>query len=360
MWGIHSCRAYKWKGRLKMLCMWEDTDGRFCDGYEGGAYKPLSRPGKKQATATKLGIFSTYSPRNLIHFLARCYNFCKALKKKKNCLSVHPVLRGSNDFRVGRKMTIFHLFFSVQGTGGSPTGPDPENRVGEKDIGSPGRPVSSQLQVPGEPGHCGARTRPLWWPSRGVFPPKCPSIAPAEMSNNSRWSFGTLEDNQWGGCRLDLKKIEARTFPADFCTRKFLGRGEPLCCHWLLLCHQSWQKIIWITPKKFQKLLADYWHCWHFWSAFRHFGTHFVESFCMSKSSWMMDPTCSHEMPGCSAIDLAKIRRSSKCSSWISSIISGVVTVLGHPGWGASQVEKSPHLNWATQFLMVSRWCIFP
>ena len=25
------------------------------------------------------------------------------------------------------------------------------------------------------------------------------------------------------------KKIEARTFPADFCTRKFLGRDEPLC-----------------------------------------------------------------------------------------------------------------------------------
>jgi len=72
------------------------------------------------------------------------------------------------------------------------------------------------------------------------------------------------------------------------------------------------------------------------------------------KSSWMMDPTCSREMPSCSAIDLAEIRRSSKISSWIWSIISRVVTVLGHPGQGASQVEKSPHLNWATQFLMVA------
>jgi len=27
--------------------------------------------------------------------------------------------------------------FSVQGTGGSPTGPDPENRVGDQDTGSP-------------------------------------------------------------------------------------------------------------------------------------------------------------------------------------------------------------------------------
>ena len=44
------------------------------------------------------------------------------------------------------------IVFSVQGTGGSPTGPDPENRVGDQDTGSPGRPVSSELQVPGEPG----------------------------------------------------------------------------------------------------------------------------------------------------------------------------------------------------------------
>jgi len=41
-------------------------------------------------------------------------------------------------------------------------GPDPENRVGGQDIRSPDRPVSSGLQVPGEPGHCRARTRPPW------------------------------------------------------------------------------------------------------------------------------------------------------------------------------------------------------
>ena len=39
-------------------------------------------------------------------------------------------------------------------------GPDPENRVGDQDVGSPGRLVSSGLQVPGEPGQCRARTRP--------------------------------------------------------------------------------------------------------------------------------------------------------------------------------------------------------
>jgi hypothetical protein len=47
----------------------------------GGANKSLARPGRKQNTATKLGIYSTYSTRSWIHFLARCSNFCKSLKK---------------------------------------------------------------------------------------------------------------------------------------------------------------------------------------------------------------------------------------------------------------------------------------
>ena len=46
-----------------------------------GADKLLARPGRKQATATKLGIYLTYFPRSSIHFLARCSNFYKPLKK---------------------------------------------------------------------------------------------------------------------------------------------------------------------------------------------------------------------------------------------------------------------------------------
>jgi len=34
--------------------------------------------------------------------------------------------------------------------------------VGVQDIVSPGRPLSSGLQVPGEPGHRRANTRPPW------------------------------------------------------------------------------------------------------------------------------------------------------------------------------------------------------
>ena len=40
---------------------------------------------------------------------------------------------------------------------------DPENRVGDQDTeSSPGRRVSSGLQVPGEPGRCRARIRLPW------------------------------------------------------------------------------------------------------------------------------------------------------------------------------------------------------
>ena len=67
-----------------------------------------------------------------------------------------------------------------------------------------------------------------------------------------------------------------------------------------------------------------------------------------------MDPTLSREMPCCTTIDLFEILRSSKISLWIWSIIYGVVSVLGRPGRGPSQVEKLPRLNWATQFLTVA------
>ena len=108
------------------------------------------------------------------------------------------------------------------------------------------------------------------------------------------------------------------------------------------------------SRRKNSKSCSYDWYRWRFWSAFRRFGAHFAESSRISKSSWMMGPTHSCEMPSCSAIDLAEIRGCSKISSWIWSIISGVVTVLGRPGRGASLVEKSPPLNWATLFLMLA------
>jgi hypothetical protein len=97
------------------------------------AYKSLARPRRKQATATKLRIYSTFSPWISIHFLARC-SFTTHLKKIRG-LSVQPGICGSKDFRIRQKWWPFNCF-SVQGIGGSPTGPDPNNRVGDQEIGT--------------------------------------------------------------------------------------------------------------------------------------------------------------------------------------------------------------------------------
>ena len=135
-----------------------------CFGYvQGGADKSLARPERKQTKATKLWIYSTYSPRSSIHFLARCYNFCKPLKKKKNsegCPS-NQVSAAAMTSASDQKWRPFNCFL-VQGTGGSPMGPDQENRVGDQENGSPGRPVSSGLQELGEQEHCRARPRTPW------------------------------------------------------------------------------------------------------------------------------------------------------------------------------------------------------
>ena len=89
----------------------EDNRKAFAFIVWGGADKSLARPGRKQAIAAKLGIYSAYSPRSSIRFLARCSNFCKPLKKQFRRLSIQPGLHGSNDLRVGWKMATFQLLF---------------------------------------------------------------------------------------------------------------------------------------------------------------------------------------------------------------------------------------------------------
>ena len=165
------------------------------------------------------------------------------------------------------------------------------------------------------------------------------------------------------------QKKKARNCPTEFCTRNFFGGGVRgyAAIPFNVALSPDHSDITRFRPgspiakgnhmvraKKNSKSCSEDWHRWRFWSAFRNFGIHFAESFRMSKSSWMMDPTRLHEMRSCSAIDLTEIRQFSKISSWIWLIISGVVTVLGRPGRGASHVEKSPRLNWNAQFLTVA------
>jgi hypothetical protein len=121
-----------------------------------GAEKSLAWPGRKQATAIKFGIYSAYSPRSSLHYLARCSNFSSHSKKSEVCPS-NQVSAAEMTSTLDENGDLPIVFFSFQGRGGSPTGPDPENKVGDRDTGSPGRPVPSGLHVLGELGQCRAR-----------------------------------------------------------------------------------------------------------------------------------------------------------------------------------------------------------
>jgi hypothetical protein len=69
----------------------------------------------------------------------------------------------------------------------------------------------------------------------------------------------------------------------------------------------------------------------------------------------MMNPTSSREMPSCSAIDLAEIRPAvfqDKLVNLINNFQGGYC--FESSTQGASQVEKSPGLNWVNQFLAMA------
>jgi len=77
----------------------------------GVADKDLARPERKQAKATKLGIYSTYSPQSSIDFLARCSNFCKTLKKKSEVCPSYQVYVAAITSASDEKCLTFNYFF---------------------------------------------------------------------------------------------------------------------------------------------------------------------------------------------------------------------------------------------------------
>ena len=101
-------------------------------------------------------------------------------------LSVQPGLHGSTDLRVGRKMATLHLFFQsreqvvvrrgqIWGIGWVIKAL--EAQLGQFLLGCKW-PVSRSIVQEQDPlGDL---------PSAGIFPSKCPSVAPAEMSNVPR------------------------------------------------------------------------------------------------------------------------------------------------------------------------------
>ena len=171
------------------------------------------------------------------------------------------------------------------------------------------------------------------------------------MSNTPRWQFGPLEDNQ--------SENRGEKFYSGYLHSAGFGawRGEPYAptplilpltqCHSDITRYRPWSAIARgnyfdrAEPKNFQKLLRG-----PALLTFRHFGAHFEESFRLSKSSWMTDLNRSREIFSCSANDSAEIQLSSRISSWILTIISGVFTVLfcvfhdeAHHRWNCFEVE---------------------
>ena len=87
--------------QLRSTRRWTRTNDTITTKCKRGADKSLARPGKKQATATKLGIYSTYSPWSSIHFLAHRSNF--ASHSKKNWNVVRPTRRQRQQWPPRRK-----------------------------------------------------------------------------------------------------------------------------------------------------------------------------------------------------------------------------------------------------------------
>ena len=128
----------------------------------GGADKSLARPGSNKLQRPNSGFIqhTPHEAQNTSQNVALTFaSHSKKKKKSEDCPS-NQVSAATMTSASDEKWRPFNCF-SVQGTDGSPTGPDQGNRVGGQDIGSLGRPVSFGLQVPGESGHCPARTRPL-------------------------------------------------------------------------------------------------------------------------------------------------------------------------------------------------------
>ena len=85
---------------------------RFSVKVRGGAGKSLARPGMKQATAIKLGIYLTSYPRSSIHFLARCSNFCKLLRKLSEVCPPNQFLAAAMTSASEEKWRTLNCFFS--------------------------------------------------------------------------------------------------------------------------------------------------------------------------------------------------------------------------------------------------------
>ena len=199
----------------------------------GSVDKSSARSGRKNATATKLGIYSTHSPRSSIHFLAHCSKLCKPLKNsdlypsnqfsaaamtasEKN--SENSIFFQSRKKVVVRRGQIRRIGWLIKIL---------EAQEGQVLLGCE-CPVSRVIVVQEED--------PLGDLLAAFF------LQNIIKLHQQRWVIIRVHSLAlWKTMRRTpswSQKIGTRNFPADFCTRIFLGRSEfampPL--HWLLLC----------------------------------------------------------------------------------------------------------------------------
>ena len=102
------CKITYWSVK-RFLSLYYTTGVRLL--YTRGADMSLARPGRKQAAATKLGIYSTYSPRRSMHIVARCCNVCKTLKKKSEGCPSNQVSAAELTSASDEKWRTFNCFF---------------------------------------------------------------------------------------------------------------------------------------------------------------------------------------------------------------------------------------------------------
>ena len=186
----------------------------------GVADKSLARPGRKQATATKLGIYSTYSPRSSIHFLSRCSNFASHSKKNIRRLSVQPGLRGSNDLHIRRKMATFQFLISSF---------RPVLYVVWFLLGCK-CPVSRGIVVQ-EQGPIGKL--PAAFLLQNVLQLNQQRWVILGVDSLALWKISNGEDT------VLIPKSRGENFARGFLHSDFLGRGETLCRHFIDCCFVS-------------------------------------------------------------------------------------------------------------------------
>jgi len=151
-----------------------------------GADKSIVRLGRKKATATKLGIYSTYSQRSSIHFLALALTL-QVTQKNSEVYPSNQVSATAMPSASEEKLRTFNCFFQSRKQMVVRRGQirriwwvikKLESQEGQFLLGCK-CPVSEGIVVQ-EQDHLGELSTAC------VFPSKYPSIAPAEMRNTSR------------------------------------------------------------------------------------------------------------------------------------------------------------------------------